>query len=70
MLKLALCPAEAALAIGLGRSKLYELIRAGEIRAKKSGGRTIIKIAELQRFIDALPPTHSARDDFSAGGAA
>lgn len=70
MLKIALSPSEAAAAIGLGKSKLYELLRSGEISAKKSGGRTIITVAELQRFIDTLPPTHSARNDFSAGGEA
>ena len=45
MSRIALSPAEAAAAIGLGRSKLYELMRAGEITAKKSGGRTVIPVA-------------------------
>lgn len=67
MPKLALSPAEAALAIGLGRSKLYELIKNGVIIAKKSGGRTIITVAELRRFVDALPTTHIVRDNFNAG---
>ena len=70
MSRIALSPAEAAAAIGLGRSKLYELMRAGEINAKKSGGRTIIPVSELQRFIDALPQTPNAQTNFSAGGEA
>ena len=70
MSRIALSPAEAAAAIGLGRSKLYELMRAGEINAKKSGGRTIIPVADLQRFIAALPQTPNAQTNFSAGGEA
>ena len=70
MSRIALSPAEAAAAIGLGLLKLYELMRAGEINAKKSGGRTIIPVAELQRFIDALPQTPNAQTNFSAGGEA
>lgn len=70
MTKLALSPAEAAVAIGLGRSKLYELLKTGQITAKKSGARTIITVAELQRFVAALPTKHIARDNFNAGGEA
>ena len=68
MTKLALSPAEAAVAIGLGRSKLYELLKTGQITAKKSGARTIITVAELQRFVAALPTKHIVRDKFNAGG--
>lgn len=70
MVQIALSPAEAAAALGVGRTTLFKLIRSGEINAKKSGGRTIIPVAELQRFVDALPPTHSARNGCSAGGEA
>jgi len=37
--------------IGIGRTVLYELIKAGEVRAIKIGCRTLIPEAELQRVI-------------------
>lgn len=37
--------------LGIGRSKLYELIQSGEIKPFKVGRRTLILEAELQRFI-------------------
>ena len=42
-------------ATGYGRSKMWALIRAGKIRAKKDDGVTIIERAELQRYIQSLP---------------
>ena len=70
MLKIAFSPAEAAAAVGLGRSKFYELIRAGKIAAKKSGSRTLITVAELQRFIDELPQTQVPQSELNVGGEA
>ncbi len=43
---------DAADAVGLSRSRLYELIAAGEIGACKVGKRTIIPAAELTAFLD------------------
>jgi len=42
----------AAAALGLSRSRLYELIAAGEIAACKVGRRTIIPAIELTAFLD------------------
>lgn len=39
--------------LGIGRSVLYELIKAGEVRAIKIGARTLIPEAELQKVIAA-----------------
>lgn len=36
---------------GLGRTKLYELINSGELKAKKIGKRTIILKDDLQDFL-------------------
>ena len=44
---------EACRLTGIGRSKLYELIRAGEISTFKIGGMTLISTAELERFLAA-----------------
>jgi excisionase family DNA binding protein len=44
---------EACRLTGIGRSKLYELIRAGEISIFKVGTMTLISTAELERFLAA-----------------
>jgi excisionase family DNA binding protein len=48
-------PTEAASLLSISRSRLYELIATGEIRARKSGGATLIERAELERYVDSLP---------------
>ena len=40
---------------GIGRSKLYELIRSGALDARKLGGRTLIPAKALRALIDSLP---------------
>ena len=37
--------------LGIGRSTVYELIGAGEIKAIKIGHRTLIPESELVRFV-------------------
>lgn len=37
--------------IGIGRSKLYELIQAGEIDTVKVGRCTLITVESLKRFV-------------------
>lgn len=44
-----------AAAIGIGRSKLYAEIRAGKLKAKKVGSRTIITSPAARDYLDALP---------------
>ncbi|WP_103255583.1 helix-turn-helix domain-containing protein [Tabrizicola aquatica] len=43
-----------------GRSKIYELLASGELRASKLHGKTLIARAELDRFIATLIPTDVA----------
>jgi len=43
---------EACRLTGIGRSKLYELIQAGEISTFKVGAMTLIAMTELERFLD------------------
>jgi excisionase family DNA binding protein len=43
-------------ATGLGRSRVYELLAAGELKAVRCGGRTLIAADEAKRFIKSLPP--------------
>ena len=42
---------EAAKRLGVGRTTIYELIRAHELRTFKVGDRTLIPESELMRFV-------------------
>jgi excisionase family DNA binding protein len=46
---------EAVHRFGIGRTKLYELIRSGQIEAVKLGRRTLIRADSARNFIDSLP---------------
>lgn len=50
-----LSPSEAAKAIGISKSTLFNLLARGEIKAKKLGSRTLITAAELNRYVETLP---------------
>jgi excisionase family DNA binding protein len=50
--------AEACAAARIGRTKLYALIKAGDVQAVKCGSRTLILVDPLQRFVSNLPPLH------------
>ncbi|MCW3845976.1 helix-turn-helix domain-containing protein [Sphingomonas sp. LB-2] len=44
----------AARMIGISRSKFYELLSSGDIEAVKLGRSTLIPVASLKAFIEAL----------------
>lgn len=48
-------PHEAASRLGVGRTKLYELVKAGKIEVRKLGKRTIIDLHQVDRFAEGLP---------------
>ncbi|MDR3524063.1 MAG: helix-turn-helix domain-containing protein [Acetobacteraceae bacterium] len=48
-------PKDAARVLGIGLTKLYELIGAGDLPAKKAGGRTLIPADALRSYVDNLP---------------
>ena len=50
---LAVSPAKAAALLGVSRSKFYELLN-GEIPALKIGRRTLVRVADIQKFLDSL----------------
>ena len=54
MEKLLLSPSEAAERLSMGRSKIYELMRRGEIRSVKIGGCRRIPRAALDDFVADL----------------
>ncbi len=47
--------ADAAKAIGVSRAYMYRLLSEGKIAAKKIGTRTVITVAELNRFVSVQP---------------
>jgi excisionase family DNA binding protein len=52
LIRLAYTIGEAALALSLSRSRIYELLACGEITACKIGRRTVIPAPELIAFLD------------------
>jgi excisionase family DNA binding protein len=46
---------DACLVAGLGRTKIYQAIKDGSLKARKFGKRTIILRSELQKFLTSLP---------------
>lgn len=47
---------------GLGRTKLYEILRAGALPAKKLGKRTLILRSDLEAFLGDLKPYTPQQD--------
>jgi excisionase family DNA binding protein len=48
---------EACKLTSLSRSRLYGELRSGNLKACKSGRRTLIAMSELSRWLAALPTT-------------
>jgi len=46
---------EACRIAGIGRTKIYEAIAGGSLKARKFGKRTIILRIDLREFLSALP---------------
>ena len=46
---------EAAAMLSLGRFKVYDLVNSGKIRARKEGTRILIRVTDLEAYLDSLP---------------
>lgn len=46
---------------GVGRSTIYEEIRAGRLKIRKAGARTLITHDDAMAWLNALPERPSAR---------
>ncbi|WP_288049836.1 hypothetical protein [Acidiphilium sp.] len=44
----------------LTRSRIFELIRSGELEARRCGRRNFIPARSLRAYLDALPPARPA----------
>lgn len=47
-------PLEAQQLLRIGKSKLYELFKSGELKYTKLHGKTLIRREDLEAFIDSL----------------
>lgn len=52
---LVLTTADAARSLGIGKTKLFELIGSGALPAIRLGGRTLIRREDLETFTAQLP---------------
>jgi excisionase family DNA binding protein len=52
--QLLLRPVEAARQLGIGRTKLYELMASGQLRSVKIGGARRVSATALAEFVAAL----------------
>lgn len=53
---------DAAAAIGIGRSTLFEYIKDGRIPSRKIGNSTVIRHRDLEAFLDAAPLSAATKD--------
>lgn len=52
---LAYSPQDAADALGIGKTRLYELIANGSLSAKKAGSRTLVLTSSMKAYLEGLP---------------
>lgn len=50
---LAISIKDAAKALGLGRTSIYQMIKDGRLEAFKLGRRTLVKTESIRRLVDA-----------------
>jgi hypothetical protein len=58
---------------GIGKDHWYAAIKAGEVKAKKAGRRTIVEKPEADRYVASLPDAreeNARRARFGRGGIA
>lgn len=59
MEKTLLSVAEASHRLGIGKTKLYEILNAGQIKAVRLDKRTLIPVSALDDFANGLQPFKS-----------
>jgi excisionase family DNA binding protein len=51
---------EACVSLSISRSKLYEEVAAGRLKALKAGSRTLIPMASIDAWLNSLPNAKAA----------
>jgi excisionase family DNA binding protein len=46
---------DAAAYLHLSRARVYELLAAGDLEARKLGGKTVLLKTEIERYVRSLP---------------
>ena len=41
--------------VGISRTKFYQEVNSGRLKARKIGSKTVVLEADLQAYLDALP---------------
>ena len=45
--------------LGIGKTKLYEEINAGRLRAVKTGAKTLLPVEQFPGWLQSLPPVEA-----------
>lgn len=53
--KHALSPNDVCRRYGIGKTQFYALVKAGQIKSRKLGRRTLVAAADAQAWFDSLP---------------
>lgn len=59
---------EASRMLGIGRTKLHELIAAGKLPARKLGSRTVVLASGIESFLASLPAAGKPGTAAAGGG--
>ena len=52
--RLAVSPSEGAVLAGIGRTKFYEVLNAGQLPSFKIGTRRLVRVAEIEAWLKRL----------------
>lgn len=53
--RIALTPADAAIATGRTRTRIFEAIKNKELPARKDGKATLIEVSDLAQWVKSMP---------------
>lgn len=54
---------EAARMLSISRTKVFELLKNGDVQAFKLGGKLLFRVSEVERLVADATPAREARHD-------